>query len=286
MNVNEAPADVWVLWSENGIEKYTTDRDMAGEYARRSREIHCTHFRASAERDALAAENRKLKDILAIIHKDGGHRTEEVGVSQAIEEAHRIWGKLIAENEAQAEEIERLNRALEKEGDRYDAEVNSKFFGLRMKEAEELKAQLAAAQAELEYERGSKEELLEGLQGAYAKLTRLQSHGVNAKLRQRAEKLELAAKQWEWQNAEREKLCEKAEGRVRDLEQALTRIVNLHCHYIESGGFDFCGECYELAKIAEDALTPNESQRRTVTHVGYARGEFVFNNESQEEDDE
>lgn len=32
-----------------------------------------------------------LLDLLAIIHRDGGHHTEDVGVEQSVEDAHQIW---------------------------------------------------------------------------------------------------------------------------------------------------------------------------------------------------
>lgn len=42
----------------------------------------------------LKAQRDKLLDLLAIIHRDGGHYTEEVGIDLSIEHAHKIWAKL------------------------------------------------------------------------------------------------------------------------------------------------------------------------------------------------
>lgn len=62
------PRDVWVCWSENGIEKFTADIDVAEEHGRRSRDIRCTHFVPSDEHlhldnhNAIVAErNRQIE---------------------------------------------------------------------------------------------------------------------------------------------------------------------------------------------------------------------------------
>lgn len=46
---------------------------------------------------APAAEprNQSLLDLLAIIHRDGGHHTAEVGLDQSVKDAHERWGQLI-----------------------------------------------------------------------------------------------------------------------------------------------------------------------------------------------
>jgi hypothetical protein len=46
---------------------------------------------------------RDLKNLLAIIHRDGGHHTGDVGVSQSVADAHASWAHLVSErNEAWA----------------------------------------------------------------------------------------------------------------------------------------------------------------------------------------
>ena len=51
-----------------------------------------------------AAEVERLRaalgDLLAIIHRDGGHHTAAVGEQQSVEDAHKVWAKLISENES------------------------------------------------------------------------------------------------------------------------------------------------------------------------------------------
>lgn len=36
-------------------------------------------------------EIASLRDLLAVIRRDGGHHTAEVGVKQSVEDAHQIW---------------------------------------------------------------------------------------------------------------------------------------------------------------------------------------------------
>ena len=43
---------------------------------------------------ALKEENKELLNLLAIIHRDGGHHTEEVGIKQSINDAHKVWAGL------------------------------------------------------------------------------------------------------------------------------------------------------------------------------------------------
>ena len=65
---------------------------------------------AHAEITALRAEvvqaSQQLGDILAIIHRDGGHHTADVGIEQSVKDAHIKWANLMTENE-------RLRAALE-----------------------------------------------------------------------------------------------------------------------------------------------------------------------------
>ena len=44
---------------------------------------------------------RYLRNLLAIIHRDGGHYVEEHGIDKAVEDAIAVWGELsVAESEA------------------------------------------------------------------------------------------------------------------------------------------------------------------------------------------
>jgi len=56
---------------------------------------------AERERDEA---RRDLGEILAVIHRDGGHRTGERGLSQSVADAHATWAAVVREREeAQAE---------------------------------------------------------------------------------------------------------------------------------------------------------------------------------------
>jgi hypothetical protein len=37
-----------------------------------------------------------LGNLLAVIHRDGGHHTEAVGVEQSVADAHKVWADLIS----------------------------------------------------------------------------------------------------------------------------------------------------------------------------------------------
>jgi hypothetical protein len=58
-----------------------------------------------------------LHNLLAIIHRDGGQHTQEVGVEQSVKDAHQVWAglqKQIEWNEALAEQRQqRIIRLLE-----------------------------------------------------------------------------------------------------------------------------------------------------------------------------
>lgn len=47
----------------------------------------------------------KLCNLLAIIHRDGGHYISEHGIDKAIDDAHLKWAKLIVLKDAMEEEF-------------------------------------------------------------------------------------------------------------------------------------------------------------------------------------
>jgi hypothetical protein len=49
----------------------------------------------SAGSDAAGGELRWFRDLLAVIHRDGGHHTERVGTEQSAEDATRIVSGLL-----------------------------------------------------------------------------------------------------------------------------------------------------------------------------------------------
>lgn len=74
-----------------------------------------------ADRDALRAELAAAKNLLARIHRDGGHHTEAVGFTQSVADADtKVSGWLLAADDrnALAADNARLRAALEKIRDR------------------------------------------------------------------------------------------------------------------------------------------------------------------------
>ena len=53
----------------------------------------------SAELRAAADTLKQLRELLAIIHRDGGHHTDKVGIEQSVNDAHQVWAKLRIEVE-------------------------------------------------------------------------------------------------------------------------------------------------------------------------------------------
>lgn len=75
------------------------------------------YARVCQERDQLRAELAAAKDLLARIHRDGGHHTEAVGVSQSVSDADNKvseWLLAAEERDRLAADNERLRKALER----------------------------------------------------------------------------------------------------------------------------------------------------------------------------
>ncbi len=70
--------------------------------------------------EALEAE---LGNLLAIIHRDGGHHTGKVGYRQSVKDAHLVWAKMMSCNEALEAENKRLREALEALTNHLDGDV-------------------------------------------------------------------------------------------------------------------------------------------------------------------
>lgn len=74
---------------------------------------------ARAKREAEAAERslvemrRSLHNLLAIIHRDGGHKTDEIGEAASVELSHKVWAEMCRELEEyrQKERTEGLLRS-------------------------------------------------------------------------------------------------------------------------------------------------------------------------------
>jgi hypothetical protein len=66
--------------------------------------------------DAIAALRRERDEamqIVAVIHRDGGHRSGQIGNTAAIEEAHVKWGETVARIDALEAENARMREALD-----------------------------------------------------------------------------------------------------------------------------------------------------------------------------
>lgn len=59
-------------------------------------------------RDRAEKAEAELRNLLAIIHRDGGHHTSDVGLVQSVEDAHKVWGKLITERNQAIKDNEQL----------------------------------------------------------------------------------------------------------------------------------------------------------------------------------
>jgi hypothetical protein len=54
---------------------------------------------------------RDLGEILAVIHRDGGHHTGEFGVSQSVADAHATWAAVVRERDEALSDAERWRNA-------------------------------------------------------------------------------------------------------------------------------------------------------------------------------
>ena len=66
------------------------------------------HAKLIQERDEA---RRDLGEILAVIHRDGGHHTGEHGLSQSVADAHATWASVVRERDEARAEVERLRNA-------------------------------------------------------------------------------------------------------------------------------------------------------------------------------
>lgn len=62
--------------------------------------LDATTAKLSSETAAREKAERRLGDLLAIIHRDGGHYTNAHGVAKSVEDAHLVWADLTRKLEA------------------------------------------------------------------------------------------------------------------------------------------------------------------------------------------
>ena len=65
--------------------------------------------KAETEQDKIL---HNLRNLLAVIHRDGGHHTQAVGLEQSVRDAHEVWGKLIERSESRDAALADTNSAL------------------------------------------------------------------------------------------------------------------------------------------------------------------------------
>lgn len=78
--------------------------------------------RVGSERDKAS---QALGDLLAIIHRDGGHHTAFAGMSQSVADAHAAWGATMRELDEARAETDRLRAALRAIADGFDMVAGS-----------------------------------------------------------------------------------------------------------------------------------------------------------------
>jgi hypothetical protein len=140
-----------------------------------SHELEETRRELRAERTRAEKAEHALGNLLAIIHRDGGHHQGRVGDEQAVKDAHERWGRLmqLADRAETAErelaEIKGLHPLLADAFDKepslvprvralascYDHARSTEEYAIGMhhgakRAAEGLRAELAAAEREVE----------------------------------------------------------------------------------------------------------------------------------------
>jgi hypothetical protein len=108
----------YVVW--HGLaRRLERDRDKAREEAAKWESSFDAMERAGAEQARRADENREwalkaererdearreLGEILAVIHRDGGHYTGEHGISKSVADAHATWADVVRERDKARED--------------------------------------------------------------------------------------------------------------------------------------------------------------------------------------
>ena len=132
----------WAVFAEKVVEerdearaevaRLTKERDAARKSFEEAIESleeseHEMHLRVRAGYDKTVADSwrakvaeiererdearRNLGEILAVIHRDGGHHTGEFGVSQSVADAHATWAAVVRERDEALSDAERWRNA-------------------------------------------------------------------------------------------------------------------------------------------------------------------------------
>jgi hypothetical protein len=127
--------------------------DLACEQAAdRLKELQFENFslrtRGLMERERIDFLERSLGNLLAIIHRDGGHHTGRVGYRQSVDDAHKIWAGLMTRIEALERELaEARDPALRALNGDFDVE-RGEYYSRGRREALEEAERLAVEKAE------------------------------------------------------------------------------------------------------------------------------------------
>lgn len=87
---------------------------------------------------------RALGEILAVIHRDGGHHTGEHGITQSVADAHATWAAMVQERDGARDDAERIRRkAIAAQSERDHALVEFMLLQTRFREVERERDALA-----------------------------------------------------------------------------------------------------------------------------------------------
>lgn len=115
--------DAAYLGDASFLEGYVRDLfarldDSARELAVARAEIRNWQPHEPVERTAYVETlERGLGNLLAIIHRDGGHHTARVGIARSVDDAHQAWAVLVRERDEALAEVEALRMRLCVRGD-------------------------------------------------------------------------------------------------------------------------------------------------------------------------
>lgn len=98
--------------------------------------------RVIQERDAARHE---LNNLLAIIHRDGGQHTGDVGIEQSAVDAHQVWARLIDGYEDARREVEALREVVVRIRERHDGSIGADTRICRCSDCEAIRGVLSGA---------------------------------------------------------------------------------------------------------------------------------------------
>lgn len=119
--------------------------------------------KAEDERDANA---KWLGELLAVIHRDGGHYQSQHGDEKAVDESHRIWARLITERDEALAQVAAAYEAAARRTESEDVEYPSGTIDMEGEELREILRALTPAHAKAALEAYGREKVREGMKWA------------------------------------------------------------------------------------------------------------------------